>query len=173
MSKREKPATQAGSKPSSPKSRRSNPSQPLDDKPAGTQSLDKIRDILFGAQAQDYESRFAELEKRLIKEFSETRREFEDRLESLEDSMKKELETLKDLLNAEKKDRRELAKETSKRFADASRNLQKLDDELTESQERLQNVKADRSVVADLFVQLAERLTSYAASPRSENRDAD
>ena len=46
-------------------------------------NLDKIRDILFGAQTRDYERKFAVLEERLVKESADLRndlkRRFEDR----------------------------------------------------------------------------------------------
>src|ERR1700749_3579611 len=39
----------------------------------GAGNVDKIRDILFGSQMRDYESRFARLEEALVKETAEIR----------------------------------------------------------------------------------------------------
>jgi len=41
--------------------------------PAGTGNVDKIRDILFGSQMRDYETRFARLEETVAKETAEMR----------------------------------------------------------------------------------------------------
>ena len=50
---------------------------------AGT-NLDKIRDILFGAQVRDHERRFAKLEAQLLAEAAQLRNDLKERFASLE-----------------------------------------------------------------------------------------
>ena len=47
-------------------------------------NVDKIRDILFGAQMRDYDKRFARLEDRLMKDADALREEMRKRLDALE-----------------------------------------------------------------------------------------
>ena len=46
-------------------------------------NLDKVRNILFGAQSRDYERRFARLEERLAKETADLRDDMRRRFDSL------------------------------------------------------------------------------------------
>ena len=59
---------------------------------AGGESLDKVRDILFGSQSREYEKRFARLEERLIKEAADLRVDLKKRFDTLEIYIKKEIE---------------------------------------------------------------------------------
>ena len=61
--------------------------------PAAT-SIRKIRDILFGAQARDYERKFATLEEQLLKESADLRNDLKRRFDSLELYIKKEVEAI-------------------------------------------------------------------------------
>src|SRR5215813_12449769 len=58
------------------------------------QNVDKIRDILFGAQMRDYDKRFARLEDRLMKDAEALRDEMRKRLDALESYVKQEAEAL-------------------------------------------------------------------------------
>src|SRR5712671_8008493 len=60
----------------------------------GAGNVDKIRDILFGSQMRDYESRFARLEETLIKETLEIRETNRRRFDQLETYIRKEFETV-------------------------------------------------------------------------------
>lgn len=70
--------------------------------PGGDQAtagnIDKVRDILFGAQMRDYEKRFARLEERLQKATSDLKDDLKKRFDSLESYVKKEGESLIDQL---------------------------------------------------------------------------
>src|SRR5438094_3400039 len=57
----------------------------------GGENLDKVRDILFGAQLRDSDRRFSRLEETLAKQVTELREESRKRLDSLEAFLKKEL----------------------------------------------------------------------------------
>lgn len=71
------------------------------DDPSASGNLDKIRDILFGAQAREHERRFAQLEQHLLREATDLRNDLKRRFESLELYIKKEVESLTDRLSKE------------------------------------------------------------------------
>jgi phage host-nuclease inhibitor protein Gam len=116
---------------------------------AGGGNLEKIRDILFGAQVTDFEKRFARLEERLLKETSDSRAEAKKRFDSLEAFIRKEVESLSDRVKAEQGERTESGKELSREIREAARSLEKkiaqLDDVTTKSQRELRQQILDQS----------------------------
>lgn len=60
----------------------------------GSGNLDKVRDILFGSQMQEYEKRFNRLEERLGNECATLRNDTKKRLDSIETYIKQEIESL-------------------------------------------------------------------------------
>ena len=70
-------------------------------------NLDKVRDLLFGAQMRDMEKLFARLEERLQKDLTELKEETRGRFESLEVFLRKEIESLTDQLKAEQEARQQ------------------------------------------------------------------
>ena len=69
--------------------------------PSASGNLDKIRDILFGAQAREHDRRFAQLEQHLLREATDLRNDLKRRFESLELYIKKEVESLANRLSKE------------------------------------------------------------------------
>lgn len=63
--------------------------------------VDRIRDILFGSQMRDYDSRFQRLDERLTREATDARADTQKRLEALENFLKGALESLTNRLNTE------------------------------------------------------------------------
>jgi hypothetical protein len=55
-------------------------------------NLDKIRDILFGAQVRDHECRFTKLEAQLLAEAAQLQNDLKERFASLEQHIRKEKE---------------------------------------------------------------------------------
>jgi DNA repair exonuclease SbcCD ATPase subunit len=98
----------------------------------GAGNVDKIRDILFGTQMRDYESRFARLEETLVKETSEIRDTNRRRFDQLESYIKKEFETLQARLKAERDERADGANHHSRELRELSdslnRRIRDLDD---------------------------------------------
>jgi len=88
-------------------------------------SVDKIRDILFGSQIKNYESRFARLEDALARETAEIKDTLHRRLESLEAFFKKETESLAARLKAERDEREEVLNEISRELKASSAQLSK------------------------------------------------
>ncbi|MEW6208936.1 MAG: hypothetical protein AB1631_11260 [Acidobacteriota bacterium] len=92
---------------------------------AASGSLEKVREILFGAQARDYERRFSRLEDRLIKESLDLRDEMKKRFDSLESFIKKEVDSLNSRLRAEAESREKADQELSQAMAEIARAFDK------------------------------------------------
>ena len=116
---------------------------------AGGGNLEKIRDILFGAQVHDFEKRFARLEERLLKETADARADTKKRFESLESFIRKEVESLADRLKAEQGDRAESVKEVGRELRETAKSLEKRlaaqDENATKSQRELRQQILDQS----------------------------
>lgn len=76
-------------------------------------NVDQIRQILFGGQMRDYEKRFVEMEKRLLKSIEQLANNFEKRVDRLDAYSKREVGKLTDQLKAERKTRAEDGTELS------------------------------------------------------------
>ena len=131
---------------------------------AGGGNLEKIRDILFGAQVHDFEKRFARLEERLMKETSDARAETRKRFEALESFINKEIESLGERLKAEHEERSEAGKEISRELRDTARNLDKriaqLDELTTKNQRELRQQVLDQSKALTEEIRLRNRETT-------------
>ena len=91
----------------------------------GAASVDKIRDILFGSQIKNYDSRFARLEDTLARETSELKETMRRRFESVEGFFRKEADSLSARIKAEREERSEALKAISKDLKSASDALTK------------------------------------------------
>jgi hypothetical protein len=109
----------------------------------GAGNVDKIRDILFGTQMRDYESRFNRLEETLAKETVEIRETTRRRFEQLESYVKKEFETLQQRLKAERDERTDSGTQHSREMKELgdnlSRRIRDLDDRSTEVERDLRS----------------------------------
>ncbi len=77
----------------------------LTEDPAAWNNLDKIRDILFGAQVRDHERRFTKLEAQLLAEAAQLRHDLKERFASLEQYIRKEVDQVTGRLTAEEQGR--------------------------------------------------------------------
>ena len=104
-------------------------------------NVDKIRDILFGAQMRDYDKRFARLEDRLIKDAEALREEMRKRLDALESFVKQEAEALGQRLKTEKSERGEAVKDLGRELRETAKGIEKkiaqLDDDFNAGQGEL------------------------------------
>src|SRR5436309_14053588 len=73
--------------------------------------VDKIRDLLFGNQMQDYDRRFSKLEERFLQRFKEIESETARNLNAFESNAKKQVESLASQLRDEKDQRADADKE--------------------------------------------------------------
>lgn len=121
--------------------------QPADQ--TGVGSIDKIRDILFGAQARDYDKRFMRLEERLAKESSDLREEVKRLFNSLENYIKQEFESLTERLKAEQNERAEAVQGISEDMKSSANVFEKrigqIDDQLSRHQRELRQQILDQS----------------------------
>lgn len=144
-------------------------------KPAA-ESLDKVRDILFGSQAREYEKRFARLEERLVKEASELREDLKNRFDVLEVYVKKEVQSLIDKLKAEHDERTESDKDISNDLKDTSRAFEKkttqLDEQLNANVRGLREQILDQSkTISDEMRKKNEAMASGLERATAELRD--
>lgn len=145
-------------------------------KAQGGESLDKVRDILFGSQSREYEKRFARLEERLLKEAADLRDELRKRFDSLEVYTKKEVDSLAARLKTEQEQRTEATKELSRDLKETSRAFEKktgqLDEQLTASQRELRQQILDQSKsISDEIRKKYEAMTASLEHATGELRD--
>ena len=116
---------------------------------AGAGSLDKVRDILFGAQSREYEKRIMRLEERIIRESSDLRGEIKMRFDSLEAYIKGEIESLTDRWKTEQGERTDSVKDLSRGLSDLTATVEKktcqLDEKVTKTQRELRDQILDQS----------------------------
>ena len=124
-------------------------------------SVDKIRDILFGAQMRDYEARFARLEEQLMKETAEIRETSRRRSEQLESYILREFKAVRD--------ERAAADNLRQRGQGQDDEIRARSKELAaifESHIRdLRDGKIDRAALAELLTEVALRLSDEFRTP--------
>ena len=140
-------------------------------------SVDKIRDILFGSQIKNYETRFARLEEALARESAEIKDTMRRRLDSLEAFFKKETESLASRLKAERDEREETLNEIARELKAASAQLSKkiLDLDNKGAQDRSaarQELMAESRKLLDEIRQRNDSLSSLLETRVSELRNA-
>src|SRR5262245_61278749 len=124
--------------------------------------VDKIRNLLFGNQMQDYDRRFSVLEERFLQRFRELEEETSRNLGAFESNAKKQVDSLATQLR-EGKDQR----------ADADREIERLVREQNQALEKRIRVLSDQ--LSQFDRDMADRLTHETQSLREElkQRHAD
>ncbi len=115
----------------------------------GAGNVDKIRDILFGTQMRDYESRFARLEEALVKETMEIRETNRRRFDQLEAYMRKEFEAVQARIKSERDERTDNAAQQTREMRDLGDSLARRIRDLDEPRSGY----AERSLRDDLLQQ--------------------
>jgi hypothetical protein len=114
-------------------------------------NLEKIRNILFGAQSREYDRRFARVEERLAKEASDIRDDLRRAFEALDAKLQRALETVDDRFRAEETERSAATRELAANLKDTNRSLQ----------ERIKNEQSDRvDAVKELTGELRDAANS-------------
>lgn len=149
------------------------PPQPPANNPG--ESLDKVRDILFGAQAREFEQRFALLEEQLLQKTDEARQESQRRLEALEAQVRQEVKQLTDNLKAEQAQRTETIKSLASEVKTLAQNLDQkinqLESRSTKGQGDLQQQLLAQTKA--LSTQLEQRAEVLQASLQREAKNLD
>ncbi len=119
------------------------------DEPASPENLDKVRDILFGAQVREQQKRFQRIEERLAKDVTDVRDELLKRLSSLETYFKGEVDTLlekiKDEVTARTGAVRELNSEVADNAKAADKRAAELDAKVTDAARELRKAILEQS----------------------------
>lgn len=106
--------------------------------------VDKIRDLLFGNQMQDYDRRFSKLEERFLQRFKDVESETKRNLEMYESNAKKQVESLAAQLRNEKDARAEADKEIDRNLREQNQALEKQVRALSDQLSELEREVADR-----------------------------
>ena len=135
---------------------------PPDDRSA-TGNLDKIRDILFGAQAREHDRRFAQLEQHLLREATDLRTDLKRRFDSLEVYIKKEVDALTSRLTKEQEARGESVTNLTQELTQLAATL--------ENKARLLEMQATQAQT-HVLQQLTERTSELATDVRARHAEA-
>ena len=107
--------------------------------------VDKIRDLLFGNQMQDYDRRFAKLEERFLQRFKDIEAETSRNLSAFESNAKKQVELLASQLRDEKDARADADKEMERTLREQNQALEKRLRSLSDQLSQLERDMADRA----------------------------
>ncbi len=91
----------------------------------GLQSVDRIRDIIFGAQMRDYEARFKDLESRLLQKAEELRSHVDQGFAALSKKLADAVSAASQDLKSEQKSRADSEAEAARRLEAVRESLQK------------------------------------------------
>jgi hypothetical protein len=139
---------------------------------AGIENLDKVRDILFGAQIQDVDKRFSKLEDLLHKETRNISDETNKRLSSLENYIKKEMEALTNQLGSEKDERDGADRDLGEKIKDVDKKVAQLKTETAGSQRDLNKQILDQSkTLRDEVQKTSRELTAAFDKAMKELQD--
>jgi predicted nucleic acid-binding Zn-ribbon protein len=144
---------------------------------ATPESLDKVRDILFGGQMRAVETRLQGLEARLLRGQETLRTDFTKQLGALDALVQKEVQALGERLAAERTRRTEELKGLSAEIREALKGLEKRHLKLEETSGMadadlregiLQHSKAVAAEIARVSDRLSSELTRSAQELRAE-----
>jgi hypothetical protein len=147
---------------------------------AAPESLDQVRDILFGGQMRMVDSRLRGLEERLFQEQVALRNDFQRKLSDLEVSIKKEFSAHADRLKDERTKRADDLKALASDFNEARKQLDRRQQQLEEAagladaELRDQLIKQGAALSADLSrtaQKLSTELDRSATALRAEKLD--
>jgi hypothetical protein len=143
------------------------PARPADLPPNDTasDSIDKVRDILFGGQMRAVESRLQGLEERIMREQATMRTDFSKQLADLDANAKREAQVLGERIAAERTKRAEDLKALASELKEGMRALEKRHVKLEElsgladAEIRDQIMQQSRAISAELE-RLSQRITA-------------
>jgi hypothetical protein len=158
--------------------------RPADLPPAAAESppesLDKVRDILFGGQMRAVESRLQTLEERLLAEQAAMRADLVKQIGSVQAEAKRELQALIEQVAADRVKRAEEMKALATDFRDALRSLEKRHTKLEEMSGAadaelrdsiLEQSRAVSAQIERLSQRMAAELNREATSLRQDKVD--
>lgn len=93
-------------------------------------SVDKIRDILFGNQMRDFDRKFSQLEERIASDLASLRKENSLQIESLQSYIESEVAVMDSRLGSEEKTR---IQDTDQLEDELRKNIKRIDQQMTEA----------------------------------------
>jgi Skp family chaperone for outer membrane proteins len=109
-----------------------------------TVGVDKIRDLLFGNQMQDYDRRFSKLEERFLQRFRDVEAENARTLSAFESNAKKQVDSLAGQFREEKDQRADADKEIERNLREQTQALEKRVRSMSDQLSQLERDMADR-----------------------------
>jgi len=107
----------------------------LDESAGNVGNIDKIREILFGGHARDYDRRFKRLEDRLSQEQGHLREDISQRIRAMEELLNNELDNLAEKSKAERQERQlayqDLKNDLSALRSETTGRLNQLDEQIS------------------------------------------
>ncbi len=138
-----------------------------------TGNIDKIRDIIFGSQMQEYDRRFRVLEDRLLKASADLRADLDKRVTSLESFLRKELDSITTSLKGERDARTTALEGTLGKLSDlrqhAEQRLAELADQASAQDRDMRAALKEQS--QSLRDDLHERVTALSTELQNEAED--
>ena len=147
---------------------------------AAPESLDKVRDILFGGQMRAVEARLQGLEERLLREQAMMRTDFSKQIADVDANAKRESHALNERLAAERTKRTEELKALSSELKEILRSLEKRHAKLEEVTGRadaeirdhiLHQSRATAAEIERLSQRVTADLTREVTSLRTDKAD--
>ena len=139
---------------------------------AKTPSVDQIRDLIFGAQMQDYEARFDALEQRLLAEAEAIRKDLRKTAEDLGNKLDGERQTRErqeaEFLKKFENRVNELVEHAARDRESLEQRLQAARDEIGRELAELTHDKTDRVALSSMLRDLASELEN-GSSPQHSN----
>lgn len=112
--------------------------------PSDSVSVDKIRDLLFGTQMQDYDRRFSNMEERFALRLRDIEAETSRNLGAFESNAKKQIESIAGQLREEKDLRAESDKDLERNLREQTQSIEKRVRQLSDQLGQLERDLADR-----------------------------
>jgi len=107
----------------------------LDESAGNVGNIDKIREILFGGHARDYDRRFKRLEDRLSQEQGHLREDISQRIRAMEELLNNELDNLAEKSKGERQERQlayqDLKNDLSALRSETTGRLNQLDEQIS------------------------------------------
>lgn len=123
------------------------------------ESVDQIRQIIFGGQMRDYASRFDRLEQDLVRESADIRALMDQRLNALESMVRRELETLEQRrASSDSELSNNLNEQVALLVEQIRQHHSQLSNVLDQRFAELRHAKTDRATLAALLREVAQRI---------------
>jgi hypothetical protein len=140
-------------------------------------NVDRIRQIIFGSQMRDYDSRFQKLEERLVREAGELRGDLQRQLQALETFMRGEAESMSNRLKAEQAERGHAVEQLTRGIAETARGLElrigNLDNQAAQDIRDLRERLLEQSkALSNELKERHEQVTSHLERETGQIRDA-